>query len=304
MQTQLQSCIRSWTEFQNLQIHFCYHDNLNWDWMEAAENPELKKIGRRHSKEYYSDINKLDDGCLMLIFSFLSPIPDRYNTALVCHRWRFLACHPRLWLRVDRFVKDLSQSGVYPNIETAVSAARPGDTILIAAGGIHRTSNIQIKKPICLIGAGEHPDDTTLICSRGSDSALELFSTCKLANLTVRAELGCCLLHRSGRLTIDGCILQCESNPLDHLSHAIVTTADGIPPLLKNSGDRVIAKFHGICTQATRVYNGSRSGSRSITRVVQRLVYIYRKMNLYIEWSVKGGSQANPSCEDFNTTVI
>lgn len=51
-------------------------------------------------------------------------VADRYNTALVCHRWRFLACHPRLWLRVDRSVKDLSHPGVYPNIEMAVSAAR------------------------------------------------------------------------------------------------------------------------------------------------------------------------------------
>ncbi|KAL0413581.1 UNVERIFIED_CONTAM: F-box protein SKIP5 [Sesamum radiatum] len=137
------------------------------------DKPKFKKLAR-HSKNPFrgSHINNLDDGCLMLIFSFLSPIPDRYNTALVCHRWRFLACHPRLWLRVDRSVKDLSQPGVYPSIETAVSAARqPGDTILIAAGGIHRTSNIQIKKPLCLIGAGELPDDTTLICSRGSESA-------------------------------------------------------------------------------------------------------------------------------------
>lgn len=49
---------------------------------------------------------------------------DRYNTALVCHRWLFLACHPRLWLRVDQSIKDLSQPGVFPNVEAAVSAAR------------------------------------------------------------------------------------------------------------------------------------------------------------------------------------
>uniref|UniRef100_A0A1J3H0T0 F-box protein SKIP5 n=1 Tax=Noccaea caerulescens TaxID=107243 RepID=A0A1J3H0T0_NOCCA len=173
-----------------------------------------------------ASLNNLDDGCLMHILSFLSPIPDRYNTALVCHRWRYLACHPRLWLRVDRFVKDLSsQPGVFHNIESAVSAARPGDTILIGAGGNHHVSNIQIKKPLCLVGGGETPDETTLVCSRGSDSALELLSTCKLANLTVKAELGCCLLHRSGRLTIDGCVLQCETDPLDHLSCPIVSTA-------------------------------------------------------------------------------
>lgn len=49
---------------------------------------------------------------------------DRFNTALVCHRWNYLACHPRLWLRVDRSVKDSSEPGVFPNIETAVSASR------------------------------------------------------------------------------------------------------------------------------------------------------------------------------------
>ncbi|KAG8391134.1 hypothetical protein BUALT_Bualt01G0156300 [Buddleja alternifolia] len=214
--------------------------------MEADDDgPKYKKL--LASKYCYNPphINNLDDGCLMHIFSFLTPIPDRYNTALVCHRWRFLACHPRLWLRVDRSVKDLSLPGVFPSIETAVSAARPGDTILIAAGGIHCTSNIQIITPLCLIGAGELPDDTTLVCSRGSDSALEFLSTCKLANLTVRAELGCCLLHRSGRLTIDGCILQCESNPLDHLSHAIVTTATP-PSVLKSSGDSVCNSRIGV----------------------------------------------------------
>ncbi|GFY94949.1 SKP1/ASK-interacting protein 5 [Actinidia rufa] len=112
-----------------------------------------KRKSKRFSENSSADshINNLDDGCLMHVFSFLSPIPDRYNTALVCHRWLYLACHPRLWLRVDRSIKDLSDPGVFPNIESAVSAARPGDTILIAAGGTHHASNIQIKKPLCLV---------------------------------------------------------------------------------------------------------------------------------------------------------
>ncbi|KAL8542161.1 hypothetical protein ACS0TY_003137 [Phlomoides rotata] len=244
-----------------------------------AEKPRFKKL--KHSEYFYdSRINGLDDGCLMLIFSFLSPIPDRYNTALVCRRWRFLACHPRLWLRVDRSVKDLSEPGVYPNIETAVCAARPGDTILIAAGGIHHTSNIQINKPLCLIGAGDLPDDTTLICSRGSESALEFLSTCKLANLTVRAELGCCLLHRSGRLTIDGCILQCESNPLDHLSHAIVTTATGIPPIIKNTGDRVTV-------MRTRIEGGAKAVLTSGNLSLQQVRVIYTRTSLFFWFNVE-----------------
>jgi len=37
---------------------------------------------------------------------------------------RYLACHPRLWLRDERSAKDLSEPGVFPSTETAVSAAR------------------------------------------------------------------------------------------------------------------------------------------------------------------------------------
>ncbi|KAE8669886.1 F-box protein SKIP5 [Hibiscus syriacus] len=130
---------------------------------------EVEEQAKRKSRKISSSsssalINNLDDGCLMHIFSFLSPIPDRYNTALVCHRWCYLACHPRLWLRVDRSMKEFSERGVFPNIEEAVSAARTGDTILIAAGGSHLASNIQIKRPLCLIGGGELPDETTIVC--------------------------------------------------------------------------------------------------------------------------------------------
>ncbi|CAK9145462.1 unnamed protein product [Ilex paraguariensis] len=208
---------------------------------------------------------------------------DRYNTALVCHRWCFLACHPRLWLRVDRSVKDLSQPGVFPSIETAVSAASPGDTILIAAGGSHVASNIQIKKPLCLIGGGELPDNTTLICSRGSDSALEFLSTCKLSNLTVKAELGCCLLHRSGRLTIDGCILQCESNPLDHLSHAIVSTASG-PEVLQSSLESCDNR---VSVSRTRIEGGAKAVLTSGTLALQRVRVIYARTSLFFWFDVE-----------------
>ncbi|KAM7512392.1 hypothetical protein LguiB_011267 [Lonicera macranthoides] len=231
-----------------------------------------------------SHINNLDDGCLMHIFSFLSPIPDRYNTALVCSRWLFLACHPRLWLRVDRSVKDLSVPGVFPNVEAAVSAARPGDTILIGAGGTHLASNIQIKKPLCLIGGGDLPDDTTLACSRGSDSALEFLSTCKLANLTVKAELGCCLLHRSGRLIIDGCILQCESNPLDYLSYAIVTTASG--PEAK--AEVISSPVKGCCVSVsrTRIEGGAKAVMTSGTLALQRVRVIYSRTSIFFWFDI------------------
>ncbi|GAB4827402.1 F-box protein skip5 [Ancistrocladus abbreviatus] len=232
----------------------------------------------------YSPINALDDGCLMHIFSFLPPIPDRYNTALVCHRWCFLACHPRLWLRVDRSMKDFSEPGVFPNIEAAVSAARPGDTILIAAGGVHFTSNIQIKKPLCLIGGGDGPEETTLVCSRGSDSALEFLSTCKVSNLTVKAELGCCLLHRSGRLIIDGCILQCESSPLDYLSFPIVSTANKpkkfTSSMIKNQGD-------GVTVSCTRIEGGAKAVLTRGTLSLQRVRATYGRTSIFFWFDVE-----------------
>ncbi|KAF1869809.1 hypothetical protein Lal_00017386 [Lupinus albus] len=288
--------------------------------MEEGTKGQWKRNNNNRKKRNFSSyslFNNLDDGTLMHIFSFLPPIPDRFNTALVCHRWNYLACHPRLWLRVDRSVRDLSEPGVFPNIETAISASRhvtlmvfvPGDTILIAAGGSHRVSNIQIEKPLCLIGAGEVPDDTTLICSRGSDSAfephamrvgftegicvslygnkvcaLEFLSTCKLANLTVKAELGCCLLHRRGRLTVDGCILQCETNPLDYLSCPIVSTSSNsevIPSSRKsNKGD-------GVFVSQTRIEGGAKAVLTSGDLVLQRVRVIYARASLLFWFDVE-----------------
>ncbi|KAB1199576.1 F-box protein SKIP5 [Morella rubra] len=273
---------------------------------EEDNRRKWKRSVRRRSSAAASlcPISNLDDGCLMHIFSFLSPIPGTLLAPLglspnfslsspskqigitppyVCHRWRYLACHPRLWLRVDRSVKDSSELGVFPNIETAVSAARPGDTILVAAGGSHRASNIQIKKPLCLIGGGELPDETTLICSRGSDSALEFLSSCKLANLTVKAELGCCLLHRKGRLTVDGCILQCESNPLDYLSCPIVSTAIGpqqCPSSFKSHSD-------GVFVSETRIEGGAKAVLTSGNLELQRVRVIYARTSLLFWFDVE-----------------
>ncbi|XP_018480121.1 F-box protein SKIP5-like [Raphanus sativus] len=218
---------------------------------------------------------------------------DRYNTALVCHRWRYLACHPRLWLRVDGFVKDLSQPGVFHNIESAVSAARPGDTILIGAGGNFLVSNIQIKKPLCLVCLIIYHMSRWTLHNRGSDSALELLSTCKLANLTVKAELGCCLLHRSGRVTTDGCVLQCETNPLDHLSCPIVTTAgdeEEEEDILSHEEvkETVVEKIKGnsVSVLQTRIEGGAKAVSTSGDLVLQRVRVMYSKAYLYFWFDV------------------
>jgi len=173
------------------------------------------------------------------------------------------------------------EPGVYPNLEAAVSAARPGDTILIAAGGTHIACNIQIKKPICIIGGGELPDDTVLTCSRGSDNALEFLSTCKIANLTIRAELGCCLLHRSGKLTIQECLLQCEQNPLDYLSFPIISTA-----IEYNSFPSLKEQGHGVTVVRTRIEGGAKAVRTNGTLTLQHVRAIYSRSSVFFWFEV------------------
>ncbi|XP_039146663.1 F-box protein SKIP5 isoform X2 [Dioscorea cayenensis subsp. rotundata] len=251
--------------------------------MEIGKQSKARKTTPPASLTTTTTVNALDDGCLMHIFSFLSPIPDRYNTALVCHRWRYLACHPRLWLRVEPSIKGSGEPGVFPSLEDAISAARPGDTILIAAARNHVACNIQIKKPLCLVGGGDLPDDTVLTCSRGSESALEFLSTCKVVNLTVRAELGCCFLHRSGRLIIEGCVLQCEENPLDYLSYPIMSTAksscDAFASTLKGAPDSVTVA-------RTRIEGGAKAVWTSGSLVLQSVRAIYARKSIFFWFEV------------------
>ncbi|XP_011629404.1 F-box protein SKIP5 isoform X3 [Amborella trichopoda] len=202
---------------------------------------------RAYCSSSSAPVNALDDGCLMHIFALLSPIPDRYNTALVCRRWRFLACHPRLWLRVEGSVKSQSDPGVFPNLDSAILAARPGDTILISAGEEeHVATNIQIKKPLCLMGGGDLPDDTILVSSRGSDSALEFLSTCK-----------------------------CIEHPLDHLSCPIVSTAGTYSPVQ-----------NGVSVARTRIEGGAKAVLTSGSLVLHSVRVLYARTSLYFWFDV------------------
>lgn len=71
------------------------------------------------------------------------------------------------------------------------------------------------------------------------DSALEFLANGRLANLKITAELGSCLLHRKGRLTVDSCALECVDHPLDHLSYPIMSTADDQPCPITNGHNEV-----------------------------------------------------------------
>lgn len=133
------------------------------------------------------------------------------------------------------------------------------------------------------MGGGDSPDDTVLTCSRGSESALEFLSTCKVVNLTVRAELGCCFLHRSGRLIIEGCVLQCEENPLDYLSYPIMSTAksscDAFASTLKGSPDSVTVA-------RTRIEGGAKAVWTSGSLVLQSVRAIYARKTIFFWFEV------------------
>lgn len=113
-------------------------------------------------------------------------------------------------------------------------------------------------------------------------SAFEFLSTCKLANLTVKAELGCCLLHRSGRLTIDSCVLQCESNPLDHLSCPIVSTASA-----QVFSSSVKCHSDGVSVSRTRIEGGAKAVLTSGDLALQRVRVIYARTSLFFWFDVE-----------------
>ena len=51
-------------------------------------------------------------------------------------------------------------------------------------------------------------------------------AACKVANLSVRAERGPCLLHRQGQLHVERCSLLCEGGAgIEHLLAPLVTQA-------------------------------------------------------------------------------
>ncbi|CAM6029465.1 unnamed protein product [Sphagnum balticum] len=185
-----------------------------------------KRGGHGHSTPR---IHWLDDACLVRILSYLTPMPDRFNAARVCKRWQTLVSDSRMWLHVDSDHDARMPMNVFSSLQDAVLAARPGDTLLIAPGVMHECLNVHINKPLCLVGGGTSADETVLFCPRGFESALEFSASGRVANLTIKAELGSCLLHRKGRLTVDNCFLECADHPLDHLSCPIISTADDSP---------------------------------------------------------------------------
>lgn len=190
-------------------------------------------------------INDLDNGCLLHIFKKLMPLPDLFSVAATCKRFKQLTTDKRLTILVtqEQSKEQRRNTGrrVLLTLQAAVQASRAGDTIVLEAGQQHDAHDIVIPWPLKLVGSGAAPEDTVLVCPKGSEAALDFRSTGKVANMTIQATLSNCILHRRGSVVVEGCKLQCHAGGLEHLFTPLVTlAAAGIKrrqqPMLRSAG--------------------------------------------------------------------
>lgn len=192
---------------------------------EHDETPEhLAKKARIHV-----DIGDIDDGCLLSIFKQLTPLPDLFQVAATCKRFRALASDSRLSVLVTQHTVDEQQrsSGrrIVSTLQAAIDISKAGDCIILAPDQVHSASDIVICRPLKLLGPGSTPGSSKLFCPKGAEAALDFRCTAKVSNVTITAMFSNCILHRQGRVTIDSCQLECYAAGLGHLFSPLTTMA-------------------------------------------------------------------------------
>ncbi|KAK9811565.1 hypothetical protein WJX72_005999 [[Myrmecia] bisecta] len=226
------------------------HLHLN----QSAESG-LHSVDHDQDRQRSCQMEDLDDACLINIFSCLTPL-DLSSVSRTCRRFRELTTDGRMWLLVSTEVgpeRRLSASGrhcrcMFPTLQEAVAASRPGDTIVIEPGQTHIAQDVAIFWPLQLLGGGSKPESTVLTCPKGEASALVFRATAKMANLTVRATMGACVIHRWGRLFFEGCMLHCDLGNLDCRYRRIIA------PLVSYAAQSVTSHRHAfMCPHAGQV---------------------------------------------------
>lgn len=177
-----------------------------------------------------SSLLQLDDACLLEIFKFLRPLPEVMYIMQTCWRFRTLLLDKRQWLIVSSStpVERPLAGHVYPSLQAAVSASRPGNTLWLAPG-VHAIADVALPWPLHLLGGGSRPEDTVLVCPRGADTGLDFRASGKTTNLCLRSTMAPCITHRAGQLSIERCILECDPGGLPHLCAPLLTLATCIP---------------------------------------------------------------------------
>ncbi|KAK9842635.1 hypothetical protein WJX84_009641 [Apatococcus fuscideae] len=239
-------------------------------------------------------MDDLDDGCILKIFSYLSPLPDLFHMSCSCKRFRDLTSDGRLWFSVGTSpLRSMQPAGAHPaghvvgrgkhvnfaNLQEAIAASRPGDTIALEAGQDHIAADVIIPWPLHLVGASARPEDTRIVCPKGATAALDFRASGKVVNLTIQVEMGSCILHQKGRLTVESCILTCKAGGLAHLFHPLVTTAVGSGPTLGSSPlSRTGMPEHSVQTGSIALPRCLEGGQAVASRGVGRLSVVETKI--------------------------
>ena len=111
------------------------------------------------------------------------------------------------------------------------------------------------------------------------NSGLEFLASSRVANLTVTAELGNCLLHRKGSLIVEGCVLRCGEHPLEHLSCALVSTADEVPCCITK-------RESGVSVIETKIEGGREAVRTNGNLVLQGVRVVYARAALVFWFNV------------------
>eukprot|EP00850_Spirogloea_muscicola_P012290 SM000079S22408 [mRNA] locus=s79:51794:52770:+ [translate_table: standard] len=180
--------------------------------------------------------------------------------------------------------------------------ASQDDTVLTCPRGYEGYSTAAAALPLPPSLLSPTPGPFSCCCQAGPDAsharasasvldrALEFHANARIANLTVRVELGSCLLHRAGRLRVEGCSLLCDEHPLEHLSCPIVSTA---PAAAATAGgatvsvaaaaaaakgsDRAADAQNGMCVVETRIEGGESAVLPAGGLVLQQVRVLYAR---------------------------
>lgn len=207
-------------------------------------------------------LTDLDDACIQAVFSFLHPLPDLFNVAASCRRLRDLALDRKSWIVVSLTASEpvigvpKQYRQLFQSLQEAISASRPGDTIFLQPG-VYKVADLVISRPIHIMGGGLIPEETLLVSSRGADTALDFRASGKLFNLSIRSQLGSCITHHCGKLSVEQVAMECDTEGLDHLVSPMATLAVS-PGATPCSGHLALPHAHPARKRKSEMEEGGR----------------------------------------------
>eukprot|EP00741_Cyanophora_paradoxa_P024414 tig00022075_g23573.t1 len=168
--------------------------------------------------EPVAQLSELNDDLLQAFFSHLTPL-DRLRASQVCREWRRLAAlKPRPILVGTRGV---------PRIKDAISAAEPGQVILVCPGRYEES--LLLDKEVHIIGTRR----AALVCATGTALACRGSAAPSVCGLTIQGGAnGAVLISGGSRARIENCDVSCGAGG----SAAAVSRGPAEPALRSGRG--------------------------------------------------------------------